>query len=161
MLYVRHHQLIELEIIPYERFGPVEFGMIRPEVADVLGPPDHVLSSDMSYHYAGLGNLGFDAAGRCDWLGSFPGRVTAVVEGVHLAGGFDQIIGRLTAAGYQVLHGRPDWVDFGFSYCDELGILIGREGPHSEPQKVDAVAAWGRGYWERQRPEARSVVPGK
>lgn len=132
--------------------------MTQREIAAALGPLDQELS-DLSYQYAALGNIGFDEAGRCDWVGTYPSQVTPVVEGMRLTGDFDAVVGTLTAGGYDLLHARHDWVDMGFSYCDALGILIAREEPNREPQKIDAMGVWGRGYWARHRPEVRSVAP--
>jgi hypothetical protein len=83
--------------------------------------------------------------------------VTVIVEAIPLVGSFDDMVDSLTTAGYEVAHARPDWVDLGSAYCDELGIVIKRADPHTEPQKVDTVGAWGLGYWERWPAEVRSV----
>lgn len=73
------------------------------------------------------------------------------MDGLPLVGRFDEIVGSLTEAGHELLEGGIELGEYGFTYFPSLGIMIGRENPELDPQKVDTVAAWGPSYWESQR----------
>jgi len=136
----------EMEIRPYQSFGPVRFGLTRKEVIGVLGPPDftHPRTGGLWYDRFGI-NVGCDRNGRCNWMASGPPCVP-IVEGMRLVGRFDDVVSALGERGYKVRHGRSEEADRGSAYCDALGIYFGRED--ADDQRIDTVAVWARGYWE-------------
>lgn len=129
--------------------------MTRHEIVRALGPPDLVFK-DLSLLYHTVGNLGFDGDDRCDVVGTAVANQTVVVEGIRLEGRFGDLAAELAAHGHQVVDSTGA-VDFDFSYCDDLGIVLVRAAPFDADAQLCAVQAWAPGYWERQPPGVRSA----
>jgi hypothetical protein len=133
------------DIVPYERFGPVAFGMTREEVIERLGPPEGTHAG--LFHY-GLATVGFDAQGGCNWVATSPGRpIRASVTGIDLVGDHDEVVGRLAQHGHEARQGAADEGDAGSTYVDDVGVYLWRED--SDEPVLDVVAAYRRGYWEQ------------
>jgi hypothetical protein len=138
-------EVVEWEIFPYVRFGPVAFDMTRDDIREVLGWPEAV--DNAFFHYGLLTTVGFDAQGRCNWVATSPGRpVRASVVGTDLVGDHDEVVGRLAQHGHAARQGLVDEADSGSTYVDDLGVYLGRED--SDEQDLETVAAYRRGYWD-------------
>jgi len=134
------------EIVPYERFGPVAFGMRREDVIDALGPPEDDRRGFFHYDEL-LGTVGFDPEGNCNWVAMSPGGpVEARVAGISLVGDHDEVVARLAERGHRIRQGIEEEGDAGSTYVDDLGVYLWRED--SEEPDLDTVAAYPRGYWD-------------
>jgi hypothetical protein len=134
------------EIVPYERFGPVAFGMTREDVTEALGRPEAVDSGFFHYERL-LATVGFDSKGKCNWIATSPGRpVRATVADIDLVGDHDEVVRRLAEHGHTARQGLADEADAGSTYVDDLGVYLWRED--SDEPGLDTVAAYRRGLWD-------------
>ena len=148
--------MTDIDVVALRRVGPIEFGIARHEVVRALGPPD-VVFTNLSLHYRGFGNLGFDAADRLCFVGTSPRDVTLVIDGLRIEGSVRQVEALLATHGHELAHGRPDAVDGDFSYCDALGLKLGRADRQTLDGPLNAVCVWVPSYWEAQPAGVRSA----
>lgn len=140
----------EMEIVPYERFGPVPFGATEEEVVEIIGPPMTARSKPSGGRlliYRGM--LGFhvslDRAGRCRLVQSTLRISVPVVDGdLRLVGSLDDVVRALHERGFETRQG-PDPSQSYETYCDALGIVLWREDEDQED--IDSVAALRRDYY--------------
>ena len=133
------------EIVPYRRFGPLEFDMTRDHVTQILGEPE-LARGRLAYY--GWGTAGFDAADRCNWIATYPGEpVDAKVLGIPLSGAHDEVVARLAVSGYEARQGVEETGDAISTYVEELGVYLARED--ADEQELSTVAAYRRHYWQQ------------
>ena len=147
----------EFVIRPYEGFGPVNFGMTQEEIVAMLGRPDFdpAVAGQLIYRDLGL-TVAFDAGGEACWVASNFPPCYAIVEGIRLVGPYHEVTKALTSRGYQLRRGRAEEADHGSTYCDALGVYVGRVDP--EANHIDTIGAWRMGYWEEERARAAAEL---
>jgi len=132
-------------IRPYQGFGPIDFGMSRPEVIARLGPPRRDDPNDREFvQYVDLGlQANFrPGGGGCFWISSFP-PCEPEVQGIPLDGVYSEVEYSLCRAGYLLHIGRG--VIEGWLRCDELGIQVTRED--LDTQEIESVSAYTRNHY--------------
>jgi len=135
--------MAEMEIRPYEGFGPVDFGMTPTEVEDVIGPPESRFQrfpplEEWLYQDSSL-RIMFDSESQFEFV-EFYEPTIAVVQEIRLTGSYAELLQVLAARGYSVTHNGA------VTICESLGILVGRERP--DQQTIATSGAFRRGYWE-------------
>lgn len=126
----------EMEIVPYERFGPVRFGATKEQVIEAIGQPDTVTRSGLQLNYRQLGiHVMIDEDANCESVESVdPSVCVPIVDGdLRLVGRVDRLVESLRQRGF---HPREDpESDF---VCDELGVVFGSEFGRQEVESVCA-----------------------
>lgn len=119
----------EMELVPFERFGPVRLDATEKEVVAAMGEPDRALSANASrnLYYAGTAiRVEFDTQGRCHLVHVTLDAVVPIVDGdVRLVGTFGNVVHALHARGFQTPPGpghQPGLTCH--AVCDALGLLV-------------------------------------
>lgn len=127
--------MAEMELVPYERLGPVRLGASEEEIVAELGQPANIVprrtgSRDLYYHDLGV-RAKIKVEGRCTFIGAFSGlsdRWVPVVNGqLRLLGEVEEIVAALHARGYTTRPGPDDSEVTRDVLCDELGIRLWHE----------------------------------
>lgn len=148
----------EVEIVPYERFGPVPFGATEEEVVEIVGPPMAARSKPgggrLLIYRDTLGfHVSLDSADRCRLVQSTLRISVPVVDGgLRLVGKLDDLVRALHERGFVTRQGPASGQSYE-TYCDALGIVLWREDEDEED--IDSVAALRRDHYiERTRRSA-------
>lgn len=141
----------EMELVPYERFGPVRFGATHEEVIAAMSQADPTLTWTRRDEWETFSEISFwrharvefDEHGRCMHVAIFfHDEVAPVVDGdLRLTGEFEDVVGALRQRGFETRPGpehRPG--DELQVVCDELGLVVWRDLPE-EVDGLGAVAA--------------------
>lgn len=147
----------EMEIVPYERFGPVRFGATEDEITEMMGRPDRVWPKDSGERqmlYDDLQVL-LDTAGRCKLVEADQRVCVPIVDGdLRLEGSLDDLVRTLHERGFETRQG-PDPGQSYETYCDALGIVLWRESQNQE--HIDTVAALRRDSYREETGKQKHV----
>lgn len=114
------------EIVPFERVGPVEFGMTRAELdAAGLGTP-WVDGERPRLMFREHLFVGFDGSERVKWVEVTP-PASAWFDGVRLHDVLDEVTTALARRGLPATRGRGEFE--GSTYVEDAGILLWCEDP--------------------------------
>lgn len=141
----------EMELVPYERFGPVRFGATHEEVIAATSQADPTLTwtrrdeweTFSEILFRNHARVEFDEHGRCMHVAIFfHHEVVPVVDGdLRLTGGFEDVVDALRQRGFQTRPGpEHDPGEQLQVVCDELGLAVSREDPW-EVDGLGGVAA--------------------
>jgi hypothetical protein len=131
----------QFEIRPYQGVGPVDFGDSIDVVASKLGPPDEIVRGKRYMYTTNGFFVDIASDGTVEAVEFFrPDR--ASIDGVSLAGEVSEVVRRLESHGYQPRRDDRDEASIRF---DEQGLILG-ESP--EPDEMESVLAYRRGYWD-------------
>jgi len=135
--------MAEMEIRPYEGFGPVDFGMTPTEVEDVIGPPESRFQrfpplEEWLYQDSSL-RIMFDSESQFEFV-EFYEPTIAVVQEIRLTGSYAGLLQALDGRGYAVTQRGA------VTICEALGVVVGRERPDRDD--IYTAGAFRRGYWE-------------
>lgn len=137
----------EMEIVPYERFGPVRFGATEEEITELIGPPRRVWPKDNGERemlYDDF-HVVLDTTGRCNLVEADQRVCVPIVDrDLRLEGSLDGLVRALHERGFETRQG-PDPGESYETYCDALGIVLWRESQNQD--HIDTVAALRRDYW--------------
>lgn len=141
--------MLEMGLVPYERFGPVRFGATEDEVVAAMKRADTQLRWSR-VERAGLCNLSFrnvatrvelDESGRCERVVVFfDGEAVPVVDGdLRLTGGFEGVVAALRQRGFETRPGPDDVPGLvRQQVCDALGLLVWRDDPWEVDSRWEA-----------------------
>lgn len=134
--------------------------MSQKEILTTLGQPDvdPAVTGQLIYRDLGL-TVAFDATGGAGWVASNFPPCEPIVEGFRLVGPYDEVTAVLSSRGYQLRQGLAEEADHGSTYCDSLGLYIGRVDP--EANHIDTIGAWREGYWEAECARALAELRAK
>ena len=131
----------QFDIRPYEGVGLIDFGDDVETVVAKLRPPDRI-ARDKRYQYIGNGFIVDIASDGTVEAAEFYDPDRASVYGISLGGPVSDVLRRLESHGH---HCRRDDDDEDKIWCDDLGIILGES---AEPDVVETVFAYRRGYWD-------------
>ncbi len=150
----------EIVIRPYEGVGPIDFGDSPEQVEQKLGPPRRRRRNKTS----GGGTasfvdpdlkVGFDTDDECEFVEIYSRWTAATVGDMPIKGRAREVGAALRGKGFEVRLGDPPGDQEHTYYCDELGIVFAPD-PDVDPEQIDTVLAWRRGYWERYAPASET-----
>lgn len=140
----------EMEIVPYERFGPVRFGASEEQVIDVIGNPDSVLpkpaTGSRELHYDELRiHVMIDAENSCKSVESVEPEfcVPIINTDLRLMGDVERLVEALEQRGFEIRQGAEHTV----LLCDALGVSLWREFSHKA--EIDSVCAFRQDVYKR------------